>query len=342
MALRVVVASAVVSRKVGRGRNRLGAFSLAAYPGFGAPLARPRQRDHLRRRAPLHRVDAARSSVRRRVRPLEGRRRASRRCIRCRCALRRDPGRTGSRTFRSEEGCRRRPRPPRLVELRLRLGGQRGRARRRTLRPGALEHGYVGGRPRLDLGHRATRATRRGHRNGVRRCDLRRRSRACLRRRCRARRDPARLHDRRRSDTRVRRPRITRPPGRARDRIAGRAHSRVARPALRGRPVAEHASRHALRASHRADAACARRRRLGHVRDRIGLLRVRPRRGRSQPVPRTVQRPRRASSPDPRRSHCIDRRGGRPLGELDRRARRDSRLPSPRSASAASTRRVCR
>jgi hypothetical protein len=30
MALRVVVASAVVSRKVGRGRNRLGAFSLAA------------------------------------------------------------------------------------------------------------------------------------------------------------------------------------------------------------------------------------------------------------------------------------------------------------------------
>ena len=32
MALRVVVASAVVSRKVGRGRNRLGAFSLRAYP----------------------------------------------------------------------------------------------------------------------------------------------------------------------------------------------------------------------------------------------------------------------------------------------------------------------
>jgi MFS family permease len=32
MALRVVVASAVVSRKVGRGRNRLGAFLLRAYP----------------------------------------------------------------------------------------------------------------------------------------------------------------------------------------------------------------------------------------------------------------------------------------------------------------------
>ena len=37
MALRVVVASAVVSRKVGRGRHRLGAFSLPAAPHPGSP-----------------------------------------------------------------------------------------------------------------------------------------------------------------------------------------------------------------------------------------------------------------------------------------------------------------
>ena len=59
MALRVVVASAVVSRKVGRGHNRLGAFSLPAYPRDRAPPPRPRQRDHLRRRTPLHGADAA-------------------------------------------------------------------------------------------------------------------------------------------------------------------------------------------------------------------------------------------------------------------------------------------
>ena len=74
MALRVVVASAVVSRKVGRGRHRLGAFSLRAYrPCSRAPAARPRQRDHLRRRAALHRADAARPGVRGGVRPLEDR-----------------------------------------------------------------------------------------------------------------------------------------------------------------------------------------------------------------------------------------------------------------------------
>ena len=211
MALRVVVASAVVSRKVGRGRNRLGAFSLPAYPRDRAPPARPRQRDHLRRRAPLLGTDAARSAVRGRVRPLEGRCRTPRRRLRRGCALRWHPGRACRLAVRPEARRGRRADPALRLELRVRRCRQRDRARGRAVRPGGREHRDLGRSPRVDLRHRPARATRRGDRCGVRRGDLRRRPRSGVRRCRRARQYRCGIHDHRYGDARIRRVGLARP-----------------------------------------------------------------------------------------------------------------------------------
>ena len=112
MALRVVVASAVVSRKVGRGRNRLGAFSLAAYPTpilARCAVCSPSSARSSSSTRSLHGTDAARPDVRRRVRPVEGRRGAARRRLRRRSAPRRHPGRArrlpvGARSAPSSAG----------------------------------------------------------------------------------------------------------------------------------------------------------------------------------------------------------------------------------------------
>ena len=100
MALRAAVASAAVSRKAGRRRHRLGAFSLGVGAAIAAAYARRVRRllvlvscDHLRRRAAVHRADAARPGLCGRVRPLEDRSRPARRRLRRRSAARRHPRR---------------------------------------------------------------------------------------------------------------------------------------------------------------------------------------------------------------------------------------------------------
>ena len=107
-------------------------ISLGAYPRSRATPARPRQLDHLRRRAALHRADAARSGLRGRVRPLEGRRRAPRRRVRRRRALRRDPGRARGRAVRAEAGRGRRARAA--------LGRRASRSRSPTARSRSEPH----------------------------------------------------------------------------------------------------------------------------------------------------------------------------------------------------------
>ncbi len=199
MALRVVVASAVVSRKVGRGRHRLGAFSLGAYRPFSnAPPSRTRQRDHLRRRASLHGADAARPGVRGGVRPVEDRRRAPRRRLRRRCAVRRHSRWAGRREVRAEASRRRGASPALRGQLRVRAGRQRARPRRGAVHPGRRQHGDLGRGARLDLRQCATRSSRRDDRDGLRRRHLRRGARPRVRRARGARRDRACVRGRRR------------------------------------------------------------------------------------------------------------------------------------------------
>ena len=72
------------------------------------------------------------------------------------------------------------------------------------------------------------------------------------------------------------------------------------------------------------DAARARRRRLGHVRDRRSLLRFGPRRGRAQPHARAIQRP--------GRPPAADSSSARGVGGRRRRARSELSSGDPRSA----------
>ena len=131
------------------------------------------------------------------------------------------------------------PSPALGIEPRLRRSRQRTRARRRTVHPGDRQHRDLGGRARMDLCYRSARASRRGHRYGVRRRDLRRHPRPCLRRARGPRRHRTRLHDGWRGDVRLRGARIARTPGAARGRVAGWTSAGVPGPTIRRRALAD-------------------------------------------------------------------------------------------------------
>ena len=191
MVLRVVVASAAVSRKAGRGRHRLGAFSLrdissVACAGCSLLVCSIIFVDAML----FTRADAARARLRRGVRPLEGRSGTARRRLRRRRALRRasragSPRRVSARKRAVVAG----PRPLSVSPAsRSRSPDTRCRARRSPASSRASQHC----RPGPERSHgcpsrcRPEGESRRGHRNRVRRSHLRRDPRPGLRR---ARRD---------------------------------------------------------------------------------------------------------------------------------------------------------
>ena len=259
-------------------------FLLARLGSTHAPPARPRQRDHLRRRAALHRADAARPVVRRGVRPLEDRRRASRRRVRRRRALRRHPGR------------------PR----RCAAGGRSARSSAALLLLAVASFAFASADSAVALGVArfvqgiASTATWAGALAWISVEAPRERRGEVIGTTfgvaifgavlgpvfgglAELRRHRALVRLRRRRHARLRRTRGDRAVARVAETIAlAGPHARAPRPALPRRALAEPAAGDALRRPRRPGAAHARRSGLEHARDRGRLLRRQPRGGRPE------------------------------------------------------------